>query len=66
MTEYTREQRIQRMMRRIVGTLVFTTGLLGYLHSPYWLFATMFVGLNLFQFGFTDWCLMERLLKRIM
>jgi hypothetical protein len=34
-------------------------------HSKYWLFLTTFVGLNLFQFGFSKFCPMELLLKKI-
>jgi hypothetical protein len=34
-------------------------------HSKYWLFLTAFVGLNLFQFGFSKFCPMELLLKKI-
>jgi hypothetical protein len=49
-------------IRVIAGTMVFTTALLGYLHQDYWLFVTMFVGLNLFQYGFTDWCPINYLL----
>ncbi len=32
-------------------------------HSPYWLFFTAFVGLNLLQFGFTKFCPMGLILK---
>ena len=34
-------------------------------HSKYWLFLTAFVGLNLFQFGFSKFCPMELLLKKL-
>ncbi|MCP4338042.1 MAG: DUF2892 domain-containing protein [Desulfobulbaceae bacterium] len=34
-------------------------------HSKYWLFLTAFVGLNLFQFGFSKFCPMELLLKNL-
>lgn len=49
----------------IAGTFVFVSALLGYIHSPYWLFFTMFVGLNLFQYGFTGFCPLERFLKKL-
>ena len=65
MEKRTKEQRVQRYMRRIIGTLVFLSAALGYFYSPYWLFVTMFIGLNLFQFGFTDWCLMKTMLDKI-
>jgi hypothetical protein len=34
-------------------------------HSSYWLFFTAFVGLNLFQFGFSKFCPMEFILKKL-
>lgn len=34
-------------------------------HSSWWLAFTAFVGLNLLQSGFTRWCLMEALLRKL-
>lgn len=34
-------------------------------HSSYWLFFTAFVGLNLFQFGFSKFCPLEFILKKL-
>ncbi len=36
-----------------------------FFHSSYWLFFTAFVGLNLFQFGFSKFCPLEFLLKKL-
>lgn len=56
---------IERAIRMIAGSFVLASLALGYFVSPYfWLF-TAFVGLNLFQSSFTDWCPMERLLEKI-
>ena len=33
--------------------------------SPWWLAFTAFVGANLLQSGFTKWCLMESILRRL-
>ena len=33
--------------------------------SPWWLAFTAFVGLNLLQSGFTQWCLMESILRKL-
>ncbi len=54
-----------RLVRIVAGTFAFSSAFLGYFHHRYWLFFTMFVGLNLFQYGFSRWCLMERLLVRV-
>ncbi len=34
-------------------------------HSSYWLWFTAFVGANLFQSGFTHFCPLEMILKRL-
>lgn len=34
-------------------------------HSQYWLFFTVFVGANLFQFGFTKFCPLGIILKAL-
>jgi hypothetical protein len=33
--------------------------------SPWWLAFTAFVGVNLLQSGFTGWCLMETLMRKL-
>jgi hypothetical protein len=33
--------------------------------SQYWLYFTAFVGINLLQSGFTGWCLMENILRKL-
>jgi hypothetical protein len=38
---------------------------LGYYVSPYWFLFTAFVGLNLFQSAFTNWCPMITFLKKL-
>ncbi len=56
---------MERWIRLIAGSFVILSVALAYLHSPYWLFFTLFVGLNLFQSALTRWCLMEKLLARL-
>jgi hypothetical protein len=56
---------LERWIRLIAGTFVTVSVTLSYLHSPYWLFFTLFVGLNLFQSALTGWCLMEEFLKKL-
>jgi hypothetical protein len=38
---------------------------LSQVHSPYWLFFTAFVGLNLFQSAFSNWCPMITILRKL-
>jgi hypothetical protein len=49
----------------IAGFFIMLSVALGYLHSPYWYFFTAFVGLNLFQSAFSDWCPMITLLRKL-
>ncbi len=53
------------MLRGIAGTFILVTVLLAHYHSPYWLFFTAFVGLNLLQSAFTNWCPMIWILKKL-
>jgi len=55
--------RSDNYIRIIAGIFVFTSALLGFVHSKYWLLFTMFVGLNLFQYGFTNFCPLGKILK---
>lgn len=52
------------IMRIVPGALVTLSAALAWLHSRWWLLLTLFVGLNLLQWGFTDWCLLDRLLRK--
>ena len=56
---------VERCIRVIAGTFVLLSLALGDLHSPYWHLFTAFVGLNLLQSAFTQWCPMETILARL-
>jgi hypothetical protein len=56
---------VERWIRVIAGTFVLGSLLLGLYVSKYWFLFTAFVGVNLFQSGFTNWCLMEDILKKL-
>ena len=47
---------VERYLRLIAGLFVLLSLALGYWVNPYWLLFTAFVGLNLFQSAFTNWC----------
>lgn len=54
----------------IAGTFILTSLALGVeasplYHSSYWLFFTAFVGANLLQFGFTKFCPLGLILKKL-
>lgn len=56
---------INRALRSIAGTFILLSLLLAKVHSENWLLFTGFVGLNLFQSGFTNWCGMMWFLKKL-
>lgn len=56
---------VNRMIRIIAGSFIMVSLALGWWVNPYWFLFTAFVGLNLFQSGFTKWCLMETILKKL-
>jgi len=55
---------IDRYLRLIAGAFVLGSLALGYWVSPYWFLFTAFVGLNLFQSAFTNWCPMMTILRK--
>lgn len=55
---------INRGLRTIAGIFILSSLILTELHSKYWLLFTAFVGLNLLQSGFTNWCGMMKILRR--
>jgi hypothetical protein len=56
---------IERGLRGIAGSFVLGSAILAAVHSPYWLLLAGFVGLNLLQSAFTNWCPMVWLLGRL-
>ncbi len=55
---------VDRVVRAIAGTFVLVSLALGHWVHPYWYFFTAFVGLNLFQSAFTNWCPVITILKK--
>jgi hypothetical protein len=49
----------------IAGSLILSSLALGILISPYWFLVTAFVGINLFQYGFTKYCPMATILRKL-
>ena len=47
---------VERGLRLMAGVVVLLSLALAYYFSHYWLWLTAFVGLNLLQSAFTNWC----------
>ncbi len=56
---------IERYLRLFAGLFVLLSVALGYWVHPAWFLFTGFVGLNLFQSAFTNWCPMMTILKKL-
>ena len=59
-----------QLTRIVAGTFILLSLALGaqgspVYHSANWLWFTAFVGANLLQSGFTRWCLMEIIMRRL-
>lgn len=50
------------VIRRFAGVFVLLTAALAFWVSPLWLMFTAFVGVNLIQSSFTNFCPLERVL----
>ena len=55
---------VERALRLIGGGFVIASVLAGIYVSPHFLWFTLFVGANLFQSGFTNWCPMMAILRK--
>lgn len=56
---------LDRYLRMIAGAFVVASLALGHLVNPYWYLFIAFVGLNLFQSAFTNWCPMMTFLRKL-
>jgi DUF2892 family protein len=56
---------INKYINAIAGSFILISLVLAYWVNPNWLWFTAFVGANLFQSAFTNWCLMAIILKKL-
>lgn len=56
---------VERLLRMIAGFFILLSVGLGMTVSPKWYWFTAFVGLNLFQSAFTNWCPMMTFLRKM-
>ncbi len=57
--------KVDRYLRGIAGAMILISVALNFLHSPLWIWFTAFIGLNLLQSAFTQWCPMITILKKL-
>jgi len=56
--------KMHMLIRRFAGTFILASLLLAHYHSQNWLWFTAFVGFNLLQSSFTNFCPLEIVLKK--
>lgn len=56
---------VDRILRLVAGFFVLLSVVLGVYVHPNWLWFTAFVGLNLFQSAFTNWCPLMTILRKV-
>jgi hypothetical protein len=56
---------VDKVLHVVAGAFIMISLALAHYVNPNWLWFTAFVGLNLFQSGFTDFCLMSKILKKL-
>jgi len=57
--------RMHLIIRRFAGTFILASLLLAHFYSQYWLWFTAFVGFNLLQSSFTNFCPLEIVLRKM-
>lgn len=55
----------QNIIRIFAGGLVTIASLMAYFVNINWIFLSLFVGLNLFQYGFSNFCPLNTILKKL-
>ena len=56
---------LDRIVLAFAGSVILLSAVLSVIHSPYWLFFTGFVGLNLLQSSLTGFCPLAVILKKV-
>lgn len=56
---------VERTLRLIAGIFILVSLALGHWVNSNWYLFTAFVGLNLLQSGFTNWCPMMTFLRKL-
>lgn len=57
--------KIHLIIRRFAGLFILASLVLAYYHSQNWMWFTAFVGFNLLQSSFTNFCPLEIVLKKM-
>jgi hypothetical protein len=56
---------VERMLRMIAGALILLSVVLAQTVDPRWYWFTAFIGFNLLQSAFSNWCPMMTFLRKL-
>ncbi|MCT4640983.1 MAG: DUF2892 domain-containing protein [Bacteriovoracaceae bacterium] len=56
---------LEILLRRIAGSFIIIAALLTIAHSTKWIYFIIFIGANLLQSSFTNWCPMMTILRKV-
>jgi len=56
--------KMENLIRRFAGSFILASLVLAHYHSPHWLWFTAFVGFNLLQSSFSNFCPLELALRK--
>ena len=56
---------VEKLIKRIAGIFIIISVLLGMYVNPNFYWFTLFVGANLLQSTFTNWCLLGDILRKL-
>jgi hypothetical protein len=56
---------VERMLRMIAGALILLSVVLAQTVDPHWYWFTAFIGFNLLQSAFSNWCPMMTFLRKL-
>jgi hypothetical protein len=56
---------VDRAVFAFAGVMILLSLLLAWAHSPYWLWFTAFIGLNMLQSAFTGFCPAAMIFRRV-
>ena len=56
---------LDRYIKGIAGAFILISLLLAHYVNPNWIWFTAFVGANLLQSSFTNWCMLGIILKKL-
>ncbi len=56
---------VNKLIKRIAGIFIILSVLLGMYVNPNFYWFTIFVGANLLQSSFTNWCLLGDILRKV-